>query len=422
MSSNLALLEHDQLQMIADFNSSIIEAMISFEDKKTNMRNQNWSEAQILQEEDGFFAKIGKAYDRGKASGSNSVWAGVKAGASELGRQIMKMLKKMWEFLKNIFVHIEAMFKNDANFIRKYEADLIDVYDKKRTDLSQVTFTMNIPSMEAPTASYSGAETKIKEAVENTKNSWLNTVLAYTHLKNKEENKQNKNTQNYQPKPEEIPMNKAFTKDTGVDEKNNLIDIYNKIKFNEKKEDVTVSEFMNKLTIHFPKGYDVYVTNTTLSSMSDLIKRFKENTGLNDAKSMVELADKSLKKVEQKVISSGLTEDQYKKMVTDARLSKADAQFMCNLEVLTHRNIKQALIACITYMKNKNLMESAIVETFANAIDTEIYSMMNKFTEDSKVLDSECDKLISFSDLSYSESFKTSDDLDSVFDEFAFNY
>ena len=343
MNSNLALLEHDQLQMIADFNQSIIEAMISFDDKKTDMRRQGYSEAQIALQEGEFWAKVGQAYDKGKAAGSNSTWAGVKAGAAEFGRQFVKLLKGIWAWLKKAFIQLLNIFKNDKEFVRKYEDVLIKAWKDNQDGLKQLTFKINIPNRERPSMLTRDQE----------QNLLTNMTVDLFGVGQKK------------------VTNDISNKST--DEINNIIDNVNKITFSEKLE-VTVDQFMNG-SYDMPNGWKPDLVSK-YSDMKALLDTFANNVMVDSALSNLKRANNAIDKIE-KEINDPKSGGDYQNQIKLVRVNRAYIELAIRRVVAEHKNEKACLITCIAGRRNEK-QESAMVlaESFVEASSVEIDNQM----------------------------------------------
>ena len=342
MAFDTIMMEHDQLQMLADFNQSIIEAVMSFEDKKNNMRSQGYSEAQIALQEGEFWAKVGQAYDKGKAAGSNSTWAGVKAGAAEFGRQLVKLLKGVWAWLKKAFIQLLNIFKNDKEFVRKYEDVLIKAWKDNQKGLEELKFKINLANRERPSDLTSDQEQNLLTNM---------TVDLFG-------GGQKKNTHDIRGK--------------STDEINNIIDNVNKITFSEKLE-VTVKEFMDG-SYKVPKGWESLVSK--YSNMNILLDTFANNTMVDSALSNLKRANNAIDKIEKEINDPKSGAD-YQNQIKLVRVNRAYIELAIRRVVAEHKNEKACLITCIAGRRNEK-QESAMIlaESFVEASSVEIDNQM----------------------------------------------
>ena len=348
MAFDTIMMEHDQLQMLADFNQSIIEAVISFEDKKNNMRSQGYSEAQILQEEDGFWGSIGKAYDRGKAGSSNSTWEGIKAGAKEFGRQLVKLLKGLWAWLKKSVIQILNIFKNDKQFINKYETVLTKAWADNKDGLSQLKFNINKPSREID----KNLDAMTTEAVK-----YVDDIKLWYEKSQKPNFKDNQ----------------KLIRGLTTDQATNQIEALQQIRFNEKME-ISVGDFISgKLGNDYPKNWPI----TSYTDIKGLMKAFTDSSDMDVFENNVATVEKAISQIEKNISGKQEMGANYNAAIKIARLSKAIFQIKLQHMVMQHKNEKACLITCIAGRRNEK-QESAMVlaESFVEASSVEIDNQM----------------------------------------------
>lgn len=429
------LANHTFLEMTYDFNNTLIESMINFNDKLNEMHQQGYSENEIALQEGEFWKSIKTAYGRAKSAGSNSRWAGIKAGVKEFGRQIVLIFKKVWIWIKKAYMTIEAYFKKDVTFIEKYEDRLKKAWaDKdKKEALSKLKFKVSLPSREVPFTGTDGLISEVNKQLTGWKkiaDDLLGGIFSDAQQKN----------------IPELRISGISVIDD-PDKVNNLIDAYQKITFNEQKE-ITVDQFLSGAwSSDWPKGYleqnkDIFITNYN-NDIATLISAFKNDELGSKWRAMVRKSDEILNDL-NKIASStdqvdvsdlnvtpGTNKNKtesaevaYKVGVIQTKLNKTFAQFILNVISMIHKNQKKCLITCIASLGSLDIKkESAMVlaETFCNASDLEYDNIMNNITSESQIVDNDLIALgNSCQNISVTkESFMDINKLDDVFNTYS---
>lgn len=364
MAFDTIMMEHDQLQMIADFNQSIIEAMMSFEDKKNNMRRQGYSETQILQEEDGFWGSIGKAYDKGKAAGSNSTWAGVKAGAAEFGRQLIKVLKNIVKYIKEAFVMLRNIFSSDKAFISRYQDDLNKVWETNSAQLNKLQFTINVPSRDNPENSTGKNVGSVFAGCLGLIQNIKRGVFTPTNNAEKQQLKANK----------AAAYNTLNTTNLTTDEATNLVSAYNDVKFNEKRE-VTVEKYLSGNIPDYPKGWFIEG-----KSLKELMNRFTNTRVIDELNTIIKASEDQISELDKKINS--IDKDVYKSAMAKYRAAIAAAKCGIGYVTMLHKNDKKCLITLIAAKGKYSEAAMTLAKSFCEASDNEIdvaFGPLNEF-------------------------------------------